>query len=211
MIVVKKANMRLVVEAPGVIASIKETEMGEQELSLPKNDIPALVRRYIDELESGTTEEWCQCKWLIHPDDVDIKAGQCRNCLHMNIYHTKQESHNDTRPCVATVGEGTCPCTDYQSRRVRRIDDETLCPVHSKQGLILGFFEWRFGDKGKPDPVEEDLRSPNEWLDSPEYNNIMIRDCDGWTYSAWIKHAPITKEEFQKRLSKCTIDTKDAS
>lgn len=191
---------------------MNEAVNGIEFLSLPKNDIRSMVAKYIDAMETGTTEEWCQCRWMIHPDDVDIKAGQCRNCRHSNVDHIKEAPHDDTSPCTAIVGdEDECPCTDYQSRRVRRLDDEPLCPVHSKQGLILGFYEWVFGDAGKQDPVEEDLRSPNEWLDSPEYSNKIIRDCDGWTYGEWIKQIPITKMEFEKRLAKCTIDQKDAT
>lgn len=131
--------------------------LGEEFLSIPKRTLPALVEKYLDELETGTTDEWCQCKWHVHPDDTEVKAGHCRNCTHPNTDH-ENKSSKDTFPCMYDNGEDNgfvCSCVNYQGRRQRRMDDEPLCPVHSKLGLILGFYEWLF-------PKEEEKPTHSE-------------------------------------------------
>lgn len=134
--------------------------LGEEFLSIPKRTVPALVEKYLDELETGKTEDWCQCKWHIHPDDTEIKAGHCRNCNHPNATHKPEPDQygNTNYPCTLEESEDECPCMNYQGRRQRRIDDEPLCPVHSKLGLILGFYEWLF-------PKEEEKPTHSECVD----------------------------------------------
>jgi len=140
-------------EQPGGSVS---PNLGDEFLSVPKKEIPDLVKKYIDAMEIGTTEEWCQCKWHIHPDDTEIKSGHCRNCNHPNKTHKTQTDQysNTIYPCTNEDQNGDwidfCPCQNYQGRRQRRIDDEPLCPVHNKLGLILGFYEWLFPVDGKP-------------------------------------------------------------
>lgn len=175
--------------------------LGAEFLSLPKGELPGMVNRYLEALETGTTEEWCQCMWQVHLDDVDVQIGHCRDCLHPQAGHTlPKHPLDDPDECLC------CGSNGYRSRRTRRIDDEPLCPVHSKPGLILGFFEWAFGPEAKPDPPEK--CTPHQWLDSIYFQNVFIRDNDGWTYSEWMRQEPVTKEEFEARLARCTTDYK---
>lgn len=36
-------------------------------------------------------------------------------------------------------------------RRMVRVDDDPTCWIHSREGRIIGFFEWLFRDQGKPE------------------------------------------------------------
>jgi hypothetical protein len=170
------------------------TPVGTEFLALPKRDIPMLVARYLTMIETGTTEDWCQCVWSTHPDDVDIKAGQCRDCLHANSVHNYGEENNCSKE--------DCFCTGYRSRRVKKISEAQECPVHTKTGLIMGLYEYLFGEAGRP--ALADKRTPDEWLKT-EFKHIRIVDNDGWTFSEWTRQDPITKQDFDLRLSKCTI------
>lgn len=55
-------------------------------------------------------------------------------------------------------------------------------------------------------PTEDraiDLRTPARWLNDPEFAGIEILDYDGWRGADW--QAPITVQEFRRRLCQCTI------
>lgn len=70
-------------------------------------------------------------------------------------------------------------------------------------GMLVksGTYPWRKG----PDMVVEDvLHTPDEWC---EILSAEIADPDGWrspNYKDWDE--PITKDEFDERLLKCTIN-----
>ena len=116
---------------------IGAARLGKEYLSIPKADIPLLTNLYINELETGESSEWCKCEWQIHPDDVDIPDGHCRNC------GDKKGTHDPEGPCM----RGDCECKEFKGRRQRRKDDHPQCPAHTKEGLVLGFFEWAFRDQ----------------------------------------------------------------
>lgn len=87
------------------------------------------VAEFVTKLEVEETHKWCKCLWRIHPDDQGIKLGLCRECsgsisalIHKDIgadnYHT------------------------FRGIRRVRVDDHPLCPVHTREGLLVGFIEW---------------------------------------------------------------------
>lgn len=130
-----------------VKAPSAETGFGTEYLSLPKADIPALVTEYVQKLETGLTSEWCKCEWILHPDDSDVGEDQCRECLHAKSAHEDKEiisedgKHFHHKPCEK------CGCPDFKARRLRPGTPDDTCPVHSKEGRILGFFEYVFQDQ----------------------------------------------------------------
>ncbi len=88
----------------------------------PEN-IPHLVNTYVAKLETEESAEWCKCLWRIHPDDVKIRVGHCRICNEAKK-HPIHANHN------------------FAGIRRVRVDNHPLCPVHTKEGLIVGFVEW---------------------------------------------------------------------
>lgn len=82
-----------------------------------------MVEQFVDALETGITEEWCLCKWRIHPDDQGGKIGHCVFCG-MNRNGHVAKNHN------------------YRGVRKVRVDDHPHCPLHTKEGLILKYLEW---------------------------------------------------------------------
>jgi hypothetical protein len=92
--------------------------------------IHALVHTYVAAMETEESAKWCKCEWIIHPDD----AGLAENCC---------------RVCGTTSGPPLHPTHfnmdgshDYRGRRKMRGDQHPECPVHTREGLILYFFEW---------------------------------------------------------------------
>lgn len=99
-----------------------------QFINLPKANIPDLVIKYIAELETGDTEIWCRCSWEFHPDDIGKQLGNCRECGASKIASGHQL--------------GGAAYHEFMGIRKRRVDTETTCPVHTKEGMLLYFFEW---------------------------------------------------------------------
>jgi hypothetical protein len=54
-----------------------------------------------------------------------------------------------------------------------------------------------------------DLRTPTEWLATPEFAGWRILDYDGWRNANW--DTPIDLDEFRHRLFQCTISAPVAS
>lgn len=129
-----------------VKAPSAETGFGTEYLSLPKADIPALVAEYVAKLETGLTSEWCKCEWILHPDDSDIGEDQCRECLHSKVAHQDSETYSDDGKAIPILC-AKCGCEQYKARRLRPGEPDDTCPVHSKEGRILGFFEYVFQDE----------------------------------------------------------------
>lgn len=48
----------------------------------------------------------------------------------------------------------------------------------------------------------DEQRTPEQWLQHPDYRGVRILDHDGWTRDEWGE--PIGREEFQQRLNQCT-------
>ena len=55
-----------------------------------------------------------------------------------------------------------------------------------------------------------DMKTPEEWLATEEYAGHTVLDPDGWNrrdfQNSW--REPLTKEEFDARLSKSTVQIK---
>lgn len=136
---------------------------------LAKDQMPNLVSDYVNTIETAPTREWCRCEWIIHPDDVDIDIYNCVNCHHPRALHTEIEGLGfRCRKVVVTApnfeDEKECDClgwVDPPKRRMRRGEQDPICAVHTKQGFVLGFFEYLFPMK------EEDKKStPNAVVDN---------------------------------------------
>lgn len=118
---------------------INGNPFGMEYLALPKLDIPRLAAKYFAAMETGETEDWCRCPWQIHPDDQEMKKGECRECG-ASSGHGKVMVHDD--PPLGQ--EYDSRFHKFSGRRMRRTDDEPTCPVHTKEGMLLYFFEWAF-------------------------------------------------------------------
>ena len=103
---------------------------------LCKKTIPDYVTAYTTALETEETNRWCKCEWLVHPDDEKVLAGMCRIC---GRDRTSRNHHVDNNDAHSFVG-----------RRMRPGTPDLICPVHTKEGLILGFFEW-IANQTEPD------------------------------------------------------------
>lgn len=90
--------------------------------------LPHLVNTYVAQLETEESAKWCKCLWRVHPDDQGIKPGHCRGCGESRKDKIHQPMNDQSHPF-------------YGVRKVR-VDDHPLCPVHTKEGLIVGFVEW---------------------------------------------------------------------
>jgi hypothetical protein len=79
------------------------------------------VEDFIRLIETDHTAVRCKCRWRVHPDDVMVKPGYCRVCGDKPVSHR-----------------------DHEFKGIRRIkvDTHPECPVHTKEGLLLGFLEW---------------------------------------------------------------------
>lgn len=107
-------------------------------LALPKRDIPKLAEKYFAAMETGLTEDWCRCPWVVHPDDRDVKPGECRECGAFKggpIHEFAELQFHDN---------GDLANHKFVGRRMRRTDDAPECPVHAKEGMLLYFFEWAY-------------------------------------------------------------------
>jgi hypothetical protein len=109
---------------------------------LPKTKVPALVEEYVNKIETERTNNWCKCEWIIHPDDVDIQLDVCKKCGQ----HDSNGDHVLGLNELREVHEFVTP-----KRRMRRGAQHPQCPVHTKEGFILGFFESLFPKEVKPD------------------------------------------------------------
>lgn len=131
--------------------SMVEEEISEY-YSLPVDKISEMVIAYVSEMETQRTNDWCKCEWLIHPEDVELDVHNCKRCHHPRALHREMEGMN---VCTKTVSitqddeefHDVCWCgewVDPPKRRMRRGDTHPLCAVHTKEGFLIGFFEWVF-------------------------------------------------------------------
>lgn len=108
----------------------KPTQVQVGTFVVPLARMPELVTKYVGALETEESDNWCRCEWIIHPDDVKVKYGTCRECSHPRehaIHASEREPHYDH---------------PYRGVRRRRSDTAPDCPVHTKEGLILYFLQW---------------------------------------------------------------------
>jgi len=120
-----------------------ELPLDTEWLSLAKSHIPQAVTEYIHLLETGETRKWCKCPWIVHPDDANVPEGVCVHCG-----KDQDDNYHDVGAIIPSdvVEMGW---HRFQGRRIRRDhnNQHAQCPVHTKEGLILGFFEHLFGDQ----------------------------------------------------------------
>lgn len=51
-----------------------------------------------------------------------------------------------------------------------------------------------------------ELKTPEDWLQTPEFKGTIVMDPDGWRKEGSPKwEEPITIEEFRSRLLECTV------
>lgn len=93
-------------------------------IGIPLTTLYADVAEYVGKLETEESARWCKCTWQIHPDDVGIKMGHCRDCGLTPKAHNTEVLHA------------------FRGVRKRMVDGSSVCPVHTKEGLIIGFIEW---------------------------------------------------------------------
>ena len=104
-------------------------------IAVSEQDVLPLVEKYISALETEVSEKWCRCQWIIHPDDVGIKPGACHICgasYGSRVHHGLPEDFES--------GEKH----HFKGRRMRKGDTDATCPVHTREGMIVYFFEWMF-------------------------------------------------------------------
>lgn len=133
---------------PRNLKVVPDVEEGEDTefFSLPKNNIPRMATEYVGALETGETLTWCKCEWILHPDDEGIDITVCKDCGHsLDLFFEESVPVMGlTKFCHAfECGHEDCA---PKRRRMRRGAVDMTCPVHTKEGLILGFFEWVFHD-----------------------------------------------------------------
>lgn len=110
------------------------TVNGNVIIFLAKKSIPDLVKEFVNLLETRPSNEFCKCTWIAHPDDVDVPENCCRVC------HAFKDDQLHTN-------ENFSEYHIYEGRRLRPGEYDPQCPVHTKDGLILGFLEWAVKDK----------------------------------------------------------------
>lgn len=139
-------------------------DSGVEYIAIPKVEIDDLVNKYVLALETEVTNKWCKCEWIIHPEDVNLDVHNCAGCGHPRLLHNKPtiqignnlpactkiiNNHHDESPIPQKSFAEDCLCkgwVDPPRRRMRRGDTHPECPVHTKEGFLLGFFEWVFKD-----------------------------------------------------------------
>lgn len=110
-------------------------------VSIPSKDLLGLVQTYVHKMEIELSTKWCKCEWILHPDDIDIEEDQCRDCRHAKHNHNREDELDDSiTACVS------CDCYRFKGRRMRKGAQHAECPVHTREGFLLGFFEWVFSD-----------------------------------------------------------------
>lgn len=93
--------------------------------------VPDQVREYIALLETEPSTKVCLCAWRVHPDDVDVPEDCCRHCKN-------PEDHEWHNIYDLVIPEGH----KYAGRLLMIIDTHPECPVHTKEGLVIGFLKW---------------------------------------------------------------------
>jgi len=107
-------------------AEICELEYTGEWMSLPKADVPNMITQYIDFIETTETDKVCRCTWAHHPDDEGKEFGKCRECGLSKQDDVHEDAHT------------------YKGVRRRKVAEDPNCYIHTKEGLVRGFFEWAF-------------------------------------------------------------------
>jgi hypothetical protein len=133
-------------EAGGSATRYAHADSGNDQewLALPKRDLPELVTRYISKMETEESEAWCNCPWAVHPEDTEIKSGHCRRCG-----VRRNDSIHEFFDLMYDPESGDMLNHHFKGVRKRRLDNHPQCPVHTREGMVLYFFEWAFTDAAR--------------------------------------------------------------
>lgn len=126
---------------------VGEFPEGTEWFSLSKVEIPKAVKEYVKLIETGETTTWCKCPWAVHPDHVEIPVDHCVACG-----GPRDDQVHVDGPLVLAE-EAAKGWHHFKGRGIRRTDTNPICPVHTKEGLLLGLFEHLFGDSDEDAPV----------------------------------------------------------
>lgn len=100
-------------------------------LALPVSEIPFMVRKYIDMVETERTNRLCKCEWIVHPDDTEKPMGERRvhkareaaDCpvhtkvgflLYFFVHYFKSECHYCPPDCKSCSFDPDCECYEHQ-------------------------------------------------------------------------------------------------
>lgn len=126
----------------------EDAVMGQEWFAVPREQLPHFVSEYLNMLATAKTIDWCACRWEVHPDDVDLNpdADECKRCGGSADEHPREYEGSYRRPgsMEETVTLLTCKQFRQRTRRLRRADEDPLCPMHTEAGRILGFFQYLF-------------------------------------------------------------------
>lgn len=143
---------RVPVKGFKVVPVAEEVGGAGEFISLPLAGLATKVQQYVSERQKGETAKWCKCVWVSHPDDEQVGEGECRLCLETADRPVHMLSLEDKS--TEDEAEEAPEKHRFRGRRLRLMQDHPLCPVHTAEGMILGFIAWSF-------PDDERLQIPN--------------------------------------------------
>lgn len=130
------------------------------QLHITKPELVTRVWEYVREMETQQTNKWCMCEWIVHPEDVKVPEGVCRLCGQQRDYITHKDTSVNIGPTLDAMydkhvtGPNQHP---FAGRRQRRGEAHIECPVHTKEGFLLGFFKWLIERTPPPNPETLDI------------------------------------------------------
>lgn len=67
------------------VTGFKEIEVTKEDIlrvvTIPDATLDEKLAEYFKAMETGVTDDWCLCTWIIHPDDVNKPKGKRRKRL----------------------------------------------------------------------------------------------------------------------------------
>lgn len=93
-------------------------------IDIPQERLEAAVVDYTAHIETAETGKVCKCLWAVHPDDVEVTSGTCRECAQVAESHTPEGDHH------------------FKGKRMRLFEQDKFCPAHTREGFLLGFLDW---------------------------------------------------------------------
>jgi len=106
-----------------------------QYAAINTKDLAVWADRYLSAMETEESKNWCRCEWIVHPDDTRVKPGTCRECggpPSAIVHHGLPEDFEQRL------------AHHYKGKRMRRGDQASDCPVHTREGFLIYFFTWVF-------------------------------------------------------------------
>ncbi len=66
------------VDYPGLMEVEYTSGVTKEWISIPVDELEALVRKWVDHVETAPTDDVCLCEWLFHPDDAHLPKTKQR-------------------------------------------------------------------------------------------------------------------------------------